>query len=74
MVFRRASSAMLVTSLTSAVAFSACILSDIMPIRAFGLFSTIIVPVVFVLTIFTQPINYYVYEMLNCCNKDKLDL
>lgn len=48
--FRIATKAMFVTSFTSAVAFLACSLSPMMPIRAFGIFSAIIVPVCFLLT------------------------
>ena len=52
LAFRRASKAMLVTSLTSAVAFSACTTADVMPVRAFGWFATLVVPLVFLQTIF----------------------
>lgn len=60
---------MLVTSLTSAVAFLSCAFSDVMPIQSFGIFSGIIVPVCFLLTITVQPINYFIYERLfmNIC-------
>jgi protein dispatched 1 len=46
--FRKASGAMFVTSLTSAGAFASCIGSRILPIKAFGIFSAIIVPMVFI--------------------------
>lgn len=60
--FKQASSTMLVTSLTSAVAFLACTSSQIMPIQAFGVFAAIIVPTCFIITIVVQPLNYYIYE------------
>jgi len=62
---------MLVTSLTSAVAFAACTVSDIMPIRAFGYFAAIVVPTVYFQTILVQPLNYYIYEayIMNKCSK-----
>lgn len=50
--FRQAASTMLVTSLTSAVAFFACAFSAIMPVRSFGIFAAIVVPVCFLITIF----------------------
>ena len=62
MTFRLASSAMLVTSLTSSIAFFACYFSAIMPLRSFGLFAGLLVPIDFLLTIFVQPVLYYVYE------------
>lgn len=52
MTFRLASSAMLVTSLTSSIAFFACYFSAIMPLRSFGLFASLLVPLDFLLTIF----------------------
>lgn len=69
--FRKASSAMFVTSLTSAGAFASCIGSRIMPIQAFGVFSAIIVPMVFIQTVMMLPLIYYFYENYvmnaNCC-------
>jgi len=53
---------MLVTSLTSAVAFAATTMSKIMPIRSFGIFATIIVPLVYLQTIIVQPFTYFIYE------------
>ena len=47
LAYRQASTAMLVTSLTSSIAFLACTLSDIMPIQAFGWFASLIVPIVY---------------------------
>ena len=46
--FRKSSKAMFVTSLTSAGAFASCIGSNIMPIKAFGIFSAIVVPMVYI--------------------------
>ena len=67
---------MLVTSLTSAVAFLSCAFSDVMPIQSFGIFSGIIVPVCFLLTITVQPINYYIYERLimKMCQKKESEI
>jgi predicted RND superfamily exporter protein len=53
---------MFVTSLTSSVAFLSCTLSNIMPIRAFGVFATIVVMICFILTIHVQPLIYFLYE------------
>jgi predicted RND superfamily exporter protein len=49
--YRMAAKQMFVTSLTSSVAFLSCLCSKLMPIRAFGVFATIVVLVCFVLTI-----------------------
>ena len=69
---------MLVTSLTSSVAFSACTTSQVMPIRAFGWFATLVVPLLFLQTILFQPFVYFFYEKYllnerkwrNCLKKD----
>ena len=78
LAFRQASRAMAVTSITSAVTFSSCIFSDIMPIQSFGVFATIIVSLVFLQTIFVQPFTYYIYVrfLMHLCskNKPKLDM
>ena len=60
--FRKASQAMFVTSLTSAGAFASCIGSRILPIKAFGIFSAIVVPMVFLQTVCMLPFIYYFYE------------
>lgn len=74
-VFRQATKAMLVTSTTSAFAFLACTLSDIMPIQSFGYFAATVVPICFLLTVLVQPINYYIYEKyimrMKCCRRQK---
>ena len=54
---------MLVTSLTSAIAFIACSFTPIMPLKAFGIFAALIVPTCFLLTITAQPVVYFIYEM-----------
>jgi len=54
---------MLVTSLTSAIAFYACSFTVIMPLKSFGIFASLIVPMSYILTIIAQPIVYYIYEM-----------
>ena len=45
------------------MAFLACSLSNIKPIRTFGIFAALIVPIDFALTILMQPITYYIYEV-----------
>lgn len=47
-VFRKAFKSMFVTSLTSAVMFASCVYSDIMPVRSFGVFAGLTVPLVFI--------------------------
>ena len=51
---RRSARTIFMTSSTTAVAFLACYFSPIMKIRAFGLFSAILVPVTFLLTLFVM--------------------
>ena len=68
--FRVAAKAMFITSFTSAVAFLACSLSPMMPIRAFGIFSALIVPICFLLTVTMQPMTYYIYEQYVCKYSD----
>lgn len=60
--FRKSASTMIVTSATSAVAFFACYFSPIMPIRAFGMFATIVVIVCFLVTVIVEPLTYFVFE------------
>lgn len=73
--FKRASEAMAVTSMTTGVAFLANGLSEIVPIKAFGIYSAIIVPVNFILTVTVLPPMLVIYERnikhcgLCCCNK-----
>ena len=59
---REAGLAMLMTSATSTMAFVACSVSPVMPVRAFGIFSSLVVPVVFILTLTILPFAYFVYE------------
>lgn len=58
---RKSASAMFLTSFTSTMAFAACSFSDVMPIKAFGIFASILVPVVFLLTLISQPFAYFIY-------------
>ena len=60
--FRRASRAMAMTSSTTAVAFLANIFSPIMPIKSFGIYSGIIVPLNFLMTITMFPPATIIYE------------
>lgn len=53
--FRRGCRAMSVTSSTTAVAFFANLFSPIMPIRAFGVFSGVLIPMNFILVIIVMP-------------------
>ena len=50
-VWRNAAVQMLVTSITSSVAFLSCARSQIMPIRSFGIFSFVVVIVCYLITI-----------------------
>lgn len=59
---------MMVTSLTSAVAFLSCFISPIMPIKSYSIFATITVLICFGMTIFIQPLNYYIYEKHILCS------
>jgi predicted RND superfamily exporter protein len=60
--FRRAVRAMAVTSSTTSVAFFANMLSKIMPIRAFGIFAGVIVPVNYLLVVMFFPPAVVWYE------------
>lgn len=62
MTVRTSTCAMFVTSLTSFLAFLACSFCSIMPIKAFGVFSSILVPVMFFLTVLTLPFVYFINE------------
>ena len=82
--FRRAARALAVTSSTTSVAFMANVFSPIMPIRGFGIYSGIIVPVNYLLVIMILPPAVIWYEryidgcitnicckIFFCCNKEK---
>ena len=60
--FKRSFNAILVTSSTTAIAFLANALSDIRPIRAFGIFAAIIIPVNFVLVILVMPSTQIIHD------------
>lgn len=66
--FRMAVKTMFVTSVTSAVMFGSCVWSDIMPIRSFGWFASLVVVLVFLQTLIVQPFFYFLHERLwmNC--------
>jgi predicted RND superfamily exporter protein len=83
--FRRASRAMAVTSSTTSVAFLANIASPILPIRAFGIFAGVIVPVNYILVVLVFPPATIIYEKYfhGCstnmfyritCNSKRIDL
>ena len=72
--FKRAFKAILVTSSTTSVAFLANGLSDIVPIRAFGIFAAIIIPVNFVLIILIMPAIQLIHDryFLKCFTYGKI--
>ena len=82
---RRASRAMAVTSSTTSVAFLANFASPMLPIRAFGIFAGVMVPVNFFLTIVVFPPSVLIYDkyihgsfhnlfcLVCCCRKRKID-
>ena len=85
--FKRAFKAILVTSSTTSVAFLANGLSEIVPIRAFGIFAAIIIPVNFVLIILIMPAIQLIHDRYfakcftygkifgfccKCCKKEKV--
>ena len=53
--WRKAATAILITSLTTAIAFMATAFSVIMPIASFGIFSAVVVPVNFILVVLVYP-------------------
>ena len=82
--FRRGTRAMAVTSSTTSVAFMANIFSPLMPIRGFGVYSGIIVPVNYLLVVMILPPAVIWYEryidgfitklcckIFFCCNTKK---
>ena len=60
--FRRSGRAIFITSSTTAVAFFGNAFSEMMPIRAFGIFAGTIVPVNYVLVILFMPPTLIWYE------------
>lgn len=60
--FKKAGKAIFVTSLTTAGAFLANLVSKIMPIKAFGVYAAIIVPVNFILVAFMFPPMLVFYD------------
>ena len=83
--FRRAARAMAVTSSTTSVAFLANITSPMLPIRAFGVFAGVIVPVNYLLVVMVFPPAAIIYDnyihgcchniccLIFCCRKRKID-
>ena len=61
--FRKAGSAMAVTSVTTAASFLATCISPVMPIISFGLFAAIVVVVNFFMIITTVPLVIMVHEV-----------
>jgi predicted RND superfamily exporter protein len=60
--WKRAVRAMMITSSTTSAAFLANYFSPIMPIKAFGLYAAILVPVNYFLVVFYYPPAVIVYE------------
>jgi protein dispatched 1 len=60
--FRKASTAMLITSLTTVVSFLATCLTPIMPICSFGIFSSLVITVNYLLIILAVPNIYLFYD------------
>jgi len=60
---RKASSAMLITSVTTAASFMATGISPIMPLVSFGIFSALVIVVNYILIITFLPSVYFVYEI-----------
>lgn len=60
--WRRAVKAMAVTSLTTSVAFFANAFSPLMPIRGFGIFSGVIIPLNYLLVVMMMPSAAIIYE------------
>ena len=60
--FRRATRAMAVTSSTTSVAMLANFFGDIMPVKSFGVFAGVIVPVNFLLVVMFYPSAVTLYE------------
>ena len=68
--WKRAARAILVTASTTGVAFLATGFSEILPISAFGIYASIIVPVNYILVITMFPSVLSIYEKYikeNCC-------
>ena len=84
--FRRASRAMAVTSSTTSVAFLANVASPMLPIRAFGVFAGVIIPVNYILVVLVFPpatifYDRYIYGcwtniccLIFCCRKRKVEV
>lgn len=85
--FRRGVRAMTVTSSTTAVAFFANAFSPIMPIRSFGIFTGVLIPINFLLVVMIMPpaVIYYEFNIMKkytkcfgccpntCCKKENVD-
>jgi predicted RND superfamily exporter protein len=78
--FRRGVRAMTVTSATTAAAFFANLVSPLMPIRAFGVFSGTLIPVNFLLVVIMMPPTVIYYEAhlkhkkcCCCCDRKTAD-
>jgi len=77
--FRRAQKSIFVTSTTTCVAFLSNAFSEQVPIRAFGIFASIIVPVNYIMVIFMMPSAVMIHEtqikpfVARCCGKSQSD-
>lgn len=74
--WRRSSHAMFITSSTTCLAFLSTSMSKIVPIKSFGYYSAIIIPMNYFLIIFMLPpmlIFYEKYCSRMCCKKPKAE-
>jgi predicted RND superfamily exporter protein len=69
--FRRAFNAMIVTSSTTSVAFLANLFGDLMPLKCFGIYAAIIIPVNFLMVVLIFPAIVTISEYIDekCCFK-----
>ena len=70
--WRKAAKAILITSLTTAIAFMATAFSVIMPIASFGIFSAVVVPVNFLLVVLVYPPLLIMQERFTVSNTCQL--
>ena len=61
-VLKKTATAITVTSLTTTGAFLSNMISEIMPIKSFGLYAAIIIPINFILTVLLFPPILVVYD------------
>lgn len=62
LTWRRASKASFVTTITTAIAFTSNVGSGVMPIRSFGIFASVLVPMNYLLIIAIFPAHIIIHE------------